>query len=319
MVIYKKEKPYSYSMWLVLMSVAIARSFSHAEGTKRVLELIENEIKAVVGSRRKFLIKPNFVSAITYLAATPLETIEAILSFIYEKFSVSEVIIAESPTIGSFREAIRNFDYYKLRDRYNVEFIDLDEYSQKRFELKDEHGGVYEVYISGILLDKNFVKISPCRAKTHDTVVVTLSIKNIVMGAIKKGWKHSMHRGFLTINYNIAKLATYLMPDLGVVDGVEAMEGRGPVSGTAKRWGVVFASTNPVNLDSIVAYAMGFNPSDIGYLYLLSKWGYGEIDVSKISIVGDSIESIKTVFKPHPSYKEQLSWKKNLDKIVKLE
>ncbi|MEM1678375.1 MAG: DUF362 domain-containing protein [Ignisphaera sp.] len=301
------------------MSVAVIRSSSHVDGVRRVLELIANEITATVRDRQKFLIKPNFVSATTYLAATPLETVEAILDFIYSRFSVSEVVVAESPTIGSFREAIRNFGYHRLRERYSIEFIDLDDYEQKRFELKDEHGGVYEVYVSKLLLDKSFVRISPCRAKTHDTVVVTLSIKNIVMGAIKRGWKHRMHRGYLAINYNIAKLATYLMPDIGVVDGVEAMEGNGPVSGIVKRWGAVFASVNPVNLDAVASYAMGFNPSDIGYLYFLSRWGYGEIDVSRINIVGDNIESIKTVLKPHSTYRDQLIWKKNLDRVSKLE
>ncbi|MEM0005532.1 MAG: hypothetical protein QW406_01550, partial [Ignisphaera sp.] len=85
------------------MSVAVIRSSSHVDGVRRVLELIADEITATVRDRQKFLIKPNFVSATTYLAATPLETVEAILDFIYSRFSVSEVVVAESPTIGSFR------------------------------------------------------------------------------------------------------------------------------------------------------------------------------------------------------------------------
>lgn len=33
-----------------------------------------------------------------------------------------------------------------------------------------------------------------------------------------------MHRRYYSINYNIARLAVRMMPDLGIVDGVEAME-----------------------------------------------------------------------------------------------
>ncbi len=73
-----------------------------------------------------------------------------------------------------------------------------------------------------------------------------------------------MRRGYSSINYNIALLTTKMMPDLGVVDGVVGMKGNGAVSGEPKKWGVVFASTNPVNLDAAVAYDMGFNPRDIG-------------------------------------------------------
>jgi uncharacterized protein (DUF362 family) len=185
--------------------------------------------------------------------------------------------------------------------------------------LRDEYGGVYEVGVFKALMDKSFVRISPCRAKTHDTVVVTLSIKNVVFGGIRKGNRGSMQRGYLTINYNLAKIATIVMPDLGIVDGVVGMEGNGPVSGREKKWGAIFASVNSVNLYSLVAYAMGFNPEDIGYLYFLAKWGYGEIDVRKIRTVGDDVESLRTSFKPHSLYNEQLSWRKHLDRSRYLE
>ena len=84
-----------------------------------------------------------------------------------------------------------------VRRKYpGVEFADLDDFEQEEFRLIDEHGEEFSVYVSKILLDKSFVKISPCRAKTHDTVVVTLTIKNIVMGGIRRGYKPRMHRGY---------------------------------------------------------------------------------------------------------------------------
>ncbi len=295
------------------MSVGIVRAEDSYSGTKRVLELINNEISDKVGNRTRFLIKPNFVSTYTYLSATPRETVEAIIDFIYSKFSVSEIIIAESPAMGSVWSGIENYGYYELKKKFGgIEFMDLDDYDHRVIELVDEHGKPFSIPVSSILLDNRYVRISPCRAKTHDTVIVTLSIKNVVVGSIKRGYKSRIHRGYYTINYSIAKLATYMMPDLGVVDGVEAMEGNGPVSGSPKRWGVVFASTNPVNLDIAVSYGMGFDPHDIGYLYLLANWGYGELDVSKIRIVGESLESIRTRFKPHSTYRDQLSWKRFL-------
>lgn len=297
------------------MSVAIVKNFNSLEGTREVLSLIDDEIKTVVGSRRKFLIKPNFVSAYNYLAVTPVETVEAVLQYLYKRFDISEILIAETPTIGSMETAIRNFGYDKLKNRYAVEFVDLEDYDYERISLIDEHGHDYDVYISKLLFDKSFVRISVCRAKTHDYVVVTLSIKNVVVGSIRKGMRYEIHRGYLSINYAIAKLATYLMPDLGVVDGVEGMEGNGPVPGIPKRWGTIFASTNPVNLDVVVTYAMGFDPKDVGYLYILSMWNYGEIDVNKIKVIGESIENVRTKFKPHSTYREQLSWKKYMNKL----
>jgi uncharacterized protein (DUF362 family) len=297
------------------MSVAIVRSGDHYAGTLRALELIEREVVEAIGRRRRFLIKPNFVSTFTRLAATPVETVEAILEFITSRFTPTEILIAESPAMGSFRDAVKNFGYDRLRKRFReVELVDLDELGHVGVRLLDERGGEFEIYVSKVLLDNHFVRISPCRAKTHDTVVVTLSIKNIVMGSIRRGWKHEMHRGYYSINYNIAKLATLMMPDIGVVDGVIAMEGNGPVSGSEKMWGVVFASTNAVSLDAVTAYAMGFNPADIGYLYFLWKWGFGEIDVSRVRVVGELLENVRTVFRPHSAIGLQLSWKNILGK-----
>ncbi|MCS7112771.1 MAG: DUF362 domain-containing protein [Candidatus Bathyarchaeota archaeon] len=156
------------------------------------------------------------------------------------------------------------------------------------------------------------------RPKTHDTVVVTLSLKNMSVGSVKRGYRQLLHQGYWQINYNIARIAVYVMPHLAVVDGYEAMEGDGPVNGTPRGWGVYFASTNPVSLDSTVAYAMGFNAYDIGYLYILSLWGYGELDLNRIAFVGDPLSENVESFKPHRSFKDQLSWKKYMNNIARL-
>lgn len=294
------------------MSVSIVRSHDSYEGTIQALKLIRDEILSSFGNRRRFLIKPNFVSTYNELAATPRACVEGILEFLYENFNVSEVLIGEVPALGSFEDAIQNFGYPKLKKRYReVEFIDLDDYDHEDVVLEDGRGR-FSIPVSKLALSDKFIRISPCRPKTHDTVIVTLTIKNVVVGSIRKGYKSRIHRGYLEINYDIAMLATKLMPHLGVIDGTMGMEGNGPVSGTPKKLGVVLASTNPVSLDAAASYAMEFNPRDIGYLYFLNRWGYGEIDRERIAILGEKLENIRTRFKPHKTYQQQLSWKKNL-------
>ncbi|HTY61890.1 MAG TPA: DUF362 domain-containing protein [Acidobacteriota bacterium] len=80
--------------------------------------------------------------------------------------------------------------------------------------------------------------------KTHDMVVATFSLKNVVVGsAIKEpapapgvmgiSDKPIIHGGgVLGINYNLAALAPRLHPHLAVIDSFEGMEGDGPISGT---------------------------------------------------------------------------------------
>ncbi len=294
------------------MGVSVVRSLDSREGVIQALKLIQDNILSSLGDGRKFLIKPNFVSTFNELAATPKACVEGILEFLYEHFNVSEILIGEAPALGSFEDAVRNFGYLELRKRYReVELVDLDDYGHEEITLEDGRGR-FTIPVSKLALSEDFIRISPCRPKTHDTVIVTLTIKNVVVGSIRKGYKSRIHRGWLEINYDIAMLATKLMPHLGVIDGTTGMEGNGPVSGTPKKWGVILASTNPVSLDAATSYAMGFNPRDIGYLYFLNRWGYGEIDPEKIKILGEELESIRTSFKPHRTYQQQLSWKKNL-------
>ena len=99
-----------------------------------------------------------------------------------------------------------------------------------------------------LLLDRGNFVISAAKIKTHNRVVATLSLKNIVVGTAVKdlgfrwgpGGKPSattnkpiVHgNGFHGLQYNLYALAPKLRPDLAVIDGYQAMEGNGPVGGT---------------------------------------------------------------------------------------
>ena len=290
------------------MSVSVVKDLTSKRGVRRALDLIRGDVHRVLPSNARILIKPNFVSAYDPLSATPVECVDEILKFLLDMTNPKEIMVAESPTIGRFNDAVKSYGYERLREKYGVELCDLEEHGYEIVEVEDDRGLPLSLPISKLVLESDF-RVSPVRPKTHDVVIVTLAIKNMVVGSIRRGYRRLIHRGYWQINYLIAKIATKVMPHLAVVDGYEAMEGDGPVGGELRKWGAYFASINPVSLDSIVALAMGFNPGDIGYIYLLSKWGYGEIDPKKINVVGDDLSTIITAFKPHRDLKKQLKWK----------
>jgi len=289
--------------------VSIVSSNSRFDGVKSSLDLIESEIKSKIGSKRKILVKPNFVSVHTPLCATHVDAVDSLLNWFYDKFNLNEVIVAESPADGSVWDGVKNYGYDRLKEKYGVEFYYLDEGEFEEVEVYNSSGEVFKIRVAKILMNEDFFKISICRPKTHDTVIVTLTIKNMAMGSIPRREKPLMHQGYYYINLNIAKVATKVMPDLGVIDGLIGMEGNGPVHGTPIKWGVFLASTNPLHVDALTAYMMGFNPRNIGYLYYLHEWGYGEIDPSKINHIGEEPEKLKVKFKPHHTYHKQLNWK----------
>ena len=100
----------------------------------------------------------------------------------------------------------------------------------------------------------------------------------MVMGAIQSPHKWKVHQGYGAINLSIAELAELLMPHLAVIDGLEGMEGNGPVNGTPVKWGIFIAGTNAVEVDVLTTWLMGFDPKDVGYLYILHKKDRGRIN-----------------------------------------
>jgi len=231
--------------------VGLVESKSHYDGVLKALSLIENQIAEEIKGKKKILIKPNFVSTSRQLAATHVDAVRAVLDFLEKHYS-GKVII---------------------RDDY----IEVEGYDSRLRPLKFR--------LSKTAVESDY-RISLALPKTHDTVIVTLAVKNMVMGSVVGHDKGRMHQGYKAINLSIAKLAQTVMPHLGVIDGYVGMEGRGPVSGDPVNLRIAAASVYPVSLDAVVTEIMGFNPSDVGYLYHLSKWGVGVIDTRMIEIIG---------------------------------
>ncbi len=292
------------------MTVALVRSEGHYEGVSKALKLIEDQVITPLRNAKSILIKPNFVSVRVELSATPVDAVRAVLDFIRGVVGDREILIAEGPAAGSCAEGLRNYGYLSLREEYNVEFMDLNEDPEYEvIEVYDrELKRTVKVRISRTVMESDF-RISICRPKTHDTVITTLTIKNMVVGAILDGDKPKIHQGYLPINLTLALLATMLMPHLAIIDGYVAMEGDGPVHGDPKPWGIAAAGMNPLEVDALVAWLMGFNPYDVGYLYYLHELGYGELELSKIRVLGEDPQGLRVKFRPHRSISEQMSWK----------
>jgi uncharacterized protein (DUF362 family) len=288
--------------------VAVVKSNGYYEGTCEALKLIEDQIAESIKGKKRVLIKPNFVSASIQLAASHADSVKAVLD-ILSKYYDGEVTVGEGPAIGSLEDAITNFGYEVLIDEYRIKIIDL--YEDKHVELEgvDRDLKPLKFHVSKTMLESDYL-ISVAKPKTHDTVIATLSIKNVVVGSLApKGEKEKIHQGIKAININIARLGKNLMPDLAVIDGFVGMEGEGPVNGDPVSLGVSSASLHPVSLDSIMAKIIGFDPLDIGYLHYLNEWGVGVADLERIKVVGEPIDKVYRKFRPHSTYRNQLKWR----------
>ncbi|RLE70363.1 MAG: hypothetical protein DRJ43_02210 [Thermoprotei archaeon] len=289
--------------------VAITESAGSYEGIVRVLELIKEDVRQSLGGAKQVFVKPNFVSAWRELSATPVDAVRAVLEAISSYYR-GTVIVGEAATIGGFHDALENFGYLELKDEFNVEFLDLSYDDYEYFTVWDWRlKKSVRVRVARTVLESDYI-VSVTRPKTHDTVIVTLTVKNVVMGAVQPGYRQLIHQGYPAINLNIAYLAQFMMPKLAVVDGYVGMEGNGPVGGTPIHLGIAMAGLDAVAVDSMATRLMGFDPENVGYLYYLARAGCGCMKLDELEVVG--VENWRMYikrFKPHRTYREQLKWR----------
>ncbi len=287
----------------------------------------KKEIAAAIGNKR-IVLKPNNVIIDKPLCATDAQNLEGIIEFLHS-IGKTNVVIAESPANGSAMDGFANYGYDKLATKYKVKLVNLDtEGYEVLYVVNERDMQPHAVRVAKMLMDpaNNYV-ISAAKLKTHDLVGITLSLKNIVVGAGIKDSGAGLNRqgsgggrsdkplmhggGTYGINYNIFSLSAKLHPDLAVLDGYEGMEGTGPVNGTPVSQKVCLASTDWLAADRVGAELMGVDFSKIGYLNYCAKAGdRGQADLAKIEIVGQAIKDHAKTYQLPRQWEQITSWQR---------
>jgi uncharacterized protein (DUF362 family) len=273
----------------------------------QALKKIEDEVIASIGEK-KILIKPNFVSTNRQLSATHVDAIRGIMDFLKTHYK-KQILVGEStPSRGGAFEGFKNYGYLALEKEYDVKLVDLNTQSwQYRYVIGRGNRPV-PIRIISTFLDPDVYIISAAKMKTHDRAVTTLSLKNVLLGAplcdSKGNDKRLTHTADnfsreAVLHYNMFHLAQEIYPDLGIIDGFEAMEGNGPVGGTPVDARIALASLDPLAMDTLTTKLMGFDPSQILYLTSMAKAGMGQGDLSKIEVLGTLPEQCQYHFKPN--------------------
>jgi uncharacterized protein (DUF362 family) len=138
--------------------------------------------------------------------------------------------------------------------------------------------------------------VSMPKLKTHHWVGMTASMKNLygVLPGIKYGWpKNVLHHA--GIPETVADIHASLPKTIAVVDGIECMEGDGPIMGTKKDLGILAMGTTLAALDATCARIMGLIPTRISYLRLIGD-RLGPLDESRITERGEAWRSVASPF-----------------------
>ncbi len=301
--------------------VSVSHGSSRRANVCEALVAIEDQILPVLKTKKHVVIKPNMVSTSNQLASTHVDALHGILDFLGPRFQ-GPVVIAES-SAGYTTDGFDRFGYGKIASEHrpiDVRLVDLNEegkYLTHPILNGDLH--MVPVRLAARLLDPDAYIICSAILKTHNTVVATLSIKNMCLGAplhSARGenprWndKRVYHGGVRQTHLDIALTAQRLQPCWGaaVLDGWEGMEGNGPGSGTAVPSRIAIASTDYVAADRVGLEAMGIQPDWIGYLGFCAQAGLGQGDLAKIDVRGARMRDVSRKYQMHKDIERELRW-----------
>lgn len=311
---------------MVVVSIASGR-----DPYSTTMKSLRNLLEAGIHFPKITVVKPNVLSTDEHdFCNTDSRVCEAVVDFFLSQGN-SEIICAEGATHGhppDTLKAFRNWGYYKMEEKIS-RYVDFNEEEPGRWMGIVSPGVDYEVELGIARTAVENPVVSVAKFKTHDFLGLTLTMKNM-MGSICKarrldtrkvlaigkpakmymhGWGDTrpdllprdigIGPSRVALAKNLVKLASCVMPSSGVVDGIIAMEGNGPMFGTKKDLGVVIAGTDPVACDVVACEIAGFSAMETGYIHAAGRIGLGEYRLEEIEIVGEEIESVKRPLKSH--------------------
>jgi len=142
------------------------------------LQAIEGDIKP--GER--IVLKPNLVSITRPLAATHADALRAVLEFLRARTD-REIVIAEGSASSDTMKGFQRYGFVELARRYGARLVDLNRDAPVEVEVADRDLRPLKLRVARTIVESDY-RVSLAPMKTHDAVVVTMSLKNLVMGSL---------------------------------------------------------------------------------------------------------------------------------------
>jgi len=143
------------------------------------------------------------------------------------------------------------------------------------------------------------------KVKSHCQMTMTLGIKNLfglVIGKRKPALHCLVKNDKLKFGKMLIDIARHVNPCLTIVDGIQAMQGQGPINGTPYPLGVMGASKDMTALDRVFADLLNIPLEKVYALEAarLKQFGQYHLEEMEISGIADyrslSVENFKQAY-----------------------
>jgi len=278
--------------------VFVARNQKYDRGLEQTIQdgLLACGFQPSQFSGKRVLLKPNLVEPcrdIPHMTTHPAVIIAA--SEVFRRWGAT-VRVGEAPGHVRDTEMALNESGVgeALRDA-GLTFADLN-YEQVGWRRnRGRFSPLRGIYFPQNVLEADYVVSLP-KLKTHHWVGLTCSMKNFygTLPGIKYGWPKNVlhHNG---IPQTVADINATISHSLTIVDGIDCMEGDGPILGSLKHMGLILVGSNLPAVDATAARIIGLRPERISYLQLVAD-RLGPIADNRIEQRGESWPSVASAF-----------------------
>ena len=251
--------PLARSWWQPRASVFIARGQEYSGPLVTTLRdgLESIGVRGETLRGKRIILKPNLVEPRP--EAPHMTTHPSLVAAAAELFRSwgAEVTVGEAP--GHLRDtqmALFESGLHEVLQSENLAFADLNYEDVVWVENRLRVSNLSGLHLPATIAHADLIVSMP-KMKTHHWVGVTAAMKNLygTLPGIIYGWPKNVlhHQG---IPQTVVDINAALPPTLAIVDGIECMEGDGPIMGTPKRMGLILMGTNLPAVDATVARIM---------------------------------------------------------------
>lgn len=252
----------------------------------------EEYVRKVIPFNSKVMLKPNMLSVEgqNSIVVTNHKFFEAVIRVL--KDYSSDISFGDSPGFGDAKKAAEKIGLLQVAERYGVKYADFNDSTHVKLEdsiLCRSWTVAKAPYESDVL-------ITIPRIKTHAMAFYTGAIKNqfgCIPGTLKAAW-HTRMPDANNFCKMLLDLNTLVGTSFAIVDGIVAMQGNGPKSGTPYDLKSIVMGKSPSAVDSVAVRLIGYkDPLETPVLKEAydSKWGV--VLPEDIEVVGEKIEDLK--------------------------
>lgn len=254
---------------------------------RRQFELLGG-LEKFVRKGQRVLIKPNLIGPkpVEVPAQTHPEVIYAVAKIVLDTGATA--IVGDSPAWSTTQGCLRVPGVDTRLLDLGAEIVNLENPVRQRIENTN-------LSISRTALEADVI-INVPKLKAHQQLGATFAFKNIFgcvcgMAGKQKAYLHfSRGRNVETFCRMIVGIYHRLKPVVNIIDGIVAMEGQGPLNGTAKQVGYLIAGTDPVVCERVCCEMVGFDPRNLPLLKVAVQVGSAVGFDDPIEIIGDPFE-----------------------------